>query len=687
MDIITKSWAERYYYYSMGREVGDPVKEFGLETVEETYKNEFINPLKIMLKQNPSDELPPEIISKTVMLLCNSNCTVWPYVLNYWIREGYFDGAKETFSQNLKDCVDRFTVDHKLLYATTGYDATDIVVFGDKNNKPVGTYPYRVFTYIGMNSTVKGRLLKKLADKEPTTLTNKQVILLRKAIEFGIMPETVLRSANVLIPGPNGLLTKTNANIMYNGFPPAEIMQLLNALPSVTIVECNNDPYLALQKYVETTNLQDKSVLNYLNSIASHFDTAHNPVTSQPIVTDLTDEDVKNYLANQYGIITDDLSKLNVGIATHMRTAVEMNPDLLDGKASDLISAASDVANDDFVSGTLDEIICNYCQDEGISLDCSIQQLVQYINEDITIEPLTFEDRAKAYIETNGNKFTTLAEVAGIMSAEDANRGATEQFLINDSRITESLAAGLLDIIKSDKYNENKPAGVMDLVSYDTLIDEIERAGKIDSGLANCLKGAKSSIVYFADVVDKYRENRSPEDVQEEEKAIASDYIGRLGLPLALMTKCINAIRTGTKVVVDAEPTPTPTVDIKAEMSKKFEDIGLPVGVSHAILNAMENNSRVELPTAYAEENTNTCDEAGYKIAEPMLRDVRQAIAKDSSIDNRSKYTPVLYAFLRLLMCDPKTEHDDLIPFLEGKKTDASDEAKVIIDEALKNLE
>ena len=37
-------------------------------------------------------------------------------------------------------------------------------------------------------------------------------------------------------------------------------------------------------------------------------------------------------------------------------------------------------------------------------------------------------------------------------------------------------------------------------------------------------------------------------------------------------------------------------------------------------------------------------------------------------------------------MCDPKTEHDDLVEFLNGKKADASNEAKAIIDEALENL-
>ena len=679
MDIITKSWADRYYYYSMGREVGDPVKDFGLETVEETYRNEFINPLKIMLRQDLNSELPQDVISKTVMLLCNSNCTVWPYMLNYWIREGYFDGKKDTFQQNLKDCVERFTVDHKLLYATTGYDATDIVVFGDKNNKPVGTYPYRVFTYIGMNSTVKGRLLKKLAEKDPTTLTNKQIILLRKAVEFGIMPETVLQTSSVLIPGPYGELTRMNVNIMSNGFPPAEIMQLINSLPSATIMEWGNDPYIALKHYVEETNLQDKSVLNYLNSIESHFDSRKMPVAPVAPVS-LTDEDVKSYLAKQYGIVTDDLSKLNVGISQHMRTAVEMNPDLLSGTASDLINAASDNANDDFVSGTLDEVILNYCKDEGIDTECSISQLIQYINEDITIEPKTFENMAESYIARTGNKFATLAEVAGIMSADEANLNATEQFLINDSKITESLASGLLDIIKSDKFSETAPAGITDLVSYETLIDEIERAGKIDNKLANCLKNAKSSTLSSEDVANLHNAERSAEDVAEEEKSIAIDYIGRLGLPLPLMTKCINAIRTNAKVVLEPEAAP----DIKAEMSKKFADIGLPVGISKAILDAMETDGYVALPTAYTAEST--YDESGYKLAESMLRSVRQAIAKDSSIDNRSKYTPILYSFLRLLMCDPKTEHDDLVEFLNGKKADASNEAKAIIDEALENL-
>lgn len=679
MDIITKSWADRYYYYSMGREVGDPVKDFGLETVEETYRNEFINPLKIMLRQDLNSELPQDFISKTVMLLCNSNCTVWPYMLNYWIREGYFDGKKETFQQNLRDCVERFTVDHKLLYATTGYDATDIVVFGDKNNKPVGTYPYRVFTYIGMNSTVKGRLLKKLAEKDPTTLTNKQIILLRKAVEFGIMPETVLQTSSVLIPGPYGELTRMNVNIMSNGFPPAEIMQLINSLPSATIMEWGNDPYIALKHYVEETNLQDKSVLNYLNSIESHFDSRKMPVAPVAPVS-LSDEDVKSYLAKQYGIVTDDLSKLNVGISQHMRTAVEMNPDLLSGTASDLINAASDNANDDFVSGTLDEVILNYCKDEGIDTECTISQLIRYINEDITIEPKTFENMAESYIARTGNKFATLAEVAGIMSADEANLNATEQFLINDSKITESLAGGLLDIIKSNKFSETAPAGITDLVSYETLIDEIERAGKIDNKLANCLKNAKSSTLSSEDVANLHNAERSAEDVAEEEKSIAIDYIGRLGLPLPLMTKCINAIRTNAKVVLEPEAAP----DIKAEMSKKFEDIGLPVGISKAILDAMETNGYVALPTAYTAEST--YDESGYTLAESMLRSVRQAIAKDSSIDNRSKYTPILYSFLRLLMCDPKTEHDDLVEFLNGKKADASNEAKAIIDEALENL-
>lgn len=629
MNSLLKAWATRYYYTGLGKEANDDAirsLEERADAVEAQYQKAFVNPLSKMM----GCEINDDMIKQALMVFGNAGCTVWPYVLNYWLDNGYFK-ASDSFSNSIHNCVEHFAKDHKLMYATTGINHSDFVVFTNKQNKPVGEFPCRVFCYIGVSAKKGGHTLKELADKPPLSLNNSQQILLKKALEFGLLQEKHLKTDTVNIPVANGLVEPREVNACSQGLPPNEVNQLLSALPPAMVAEYPTI-YFALKDYVKDKT-HSQIIDKYLESISDHF-----LVGAKLDYGHVTAEDVKAYLDNYYGIHVDDLSQLSVN------PVIVADADYADKNVSELMSAMQDSEDSTVFAGTLDEAIAQYCTQENIDPRCTIQQLIDYINYDIQINPWSPELTAEmvcAWLKAS-NKF------------DDDFYSVLNSIILNKAEFNKTL----------EEYVDTQKAATMYIKEANNIPEEYkdEMLEAVESGMT-----APSAA-----------------EIRQNEIAIVEDYIGRLGLPNDMFIAITNAVKSGETFNIKAYIPENKVADKINAVIDTLERIHLPKGLENAITKAIENHKTVELPLAFKEpEKKPDYNEPGYVAGEYLLRKTRESISADADMQNRQKYVPVLYCYLRLLMGDVVNEHKDIVEAMEDQKAKATPEVATLISDAI----
>lgn len=611
MDPILKAWATRYYFTGIGREESEDYNvENGLdeEVLNNTYKSEFLDPLQKMT----GGENTPQEIRQALMTFGTVNCTVWPYVLNYWIQEGYFKpGVDEFNSASLSACVSKFTKDHKLLYATTGYKYKDFVVFANKQNKAVGKFPARVFCYIGVNSHKGGQALLDLSRKAPLSLTNSQCILLQKAVVFKMIPEEELKHDDVQIPEANGNIKIMSACACTPDLPPAEVNNLINAMGPAYVSEFPS-VYFALRDYVADKQ-HDQVIDKYLEKISEHFILGAK-VTEQDKLNSLDDATVSAYLAQKYSQSSDEE---------------------FDGQL------------DDVFAGTLDEAIAKYCETENIDPKCTIEQLIDYINYDIKIEPQTTE----------------------------LNASSVASWIKSSGKFDPEFTDMLVNMIENDSEKNLSLADCVD--TKEMAIQYVQDAKNIDTD-------AKS---YIVTAINEGCEAPSASEVRSNELAIVEDYLGRLGLPDKFLLAMSNSLKQGKKLATDAYTFVSNVAsdkDGKELLRSALEKVNVPKGLENAILSALEANKTVELPTAFEEKHEPLMQEPGYLSGEYLLRKTRERLNGDVKYEVREQYVNILHCFLRLLMGDFKTDKDGIVATLQDYQKSSSAEVANVIAEALK---
>lgn len=629
MNSLLKAWATRYYYTGLGKEANDDAirsLEDRADSVEAQYQKAFINPLTKMMGGEVSDDM----IKQALMVFGNAGCTVWPYVLNYWLDNGYFKKS-DSFSNSMHNCVEHFAKDNKLMYATTGINHSDFVVFANKQNKPVGDFPCRVFCYIGVSAKKGGHTLKELADKPPLSLNNSQQILLKKALEFGLLQEKHLKVDTVNIPVANGLVEPRQINACSPGLPPSEVNQLLSALPPAMVAEYPSI-YFALKDYVKDKT-HSQIIDKYLDSISDHF-----LVGAKLDYSHVTADDVKAYLDSYYGIHVDDLSQLSVN------PVIVADADYANKNVSELVSAMQDSEDSTVFAGTLDEAIAKYCTHENIDTRCTIQQLIDYINYDIQIAPETHELTAEmvcAWLKAS-NKF------------DDDFYSVLDSIILNKAEFNKSM----------EEYIDTQKAAATYIKEADNIPEEykVEMLEAVESGMT-----APSAA-----------------EIRQNEIAIVEDYIGRLGLSNEMFVSITNAVKSGETLDLKAYTPENKVVDKINAVVETLEQIHLPKGLENAIAKAIESHLPVELPPAFAEqEKKPSMEEPGYIAGEYLLRKTRESISADSDMKNRQKYVPVLYCYLRLLMGDAVNEHNDIVEAMKVEQGKATPEVATLISDAI----
>lgn len=116
----------------------------------------------------------------------------------------------------------------------------------------------------------------------------------------------------------------------------------------------------------------------------------------------------------------------------------------------------------------------------------------------------------------------------------------------------------------------------------------------------------------------------------------------------------------------------------------ELQKLGLPDELLSRAIVAVQTNSKIEMPKEAVdyEKAPDDLNDKGFRAGYILLRKTREKLSKDASFDTRTRYTHILYSFLRLLMSDPN-DLEDVINALQKRVEQADEEVAAIISEAV----
>lgn len=392
---FVKSWASQFYCRGLG--LTDAVKASD-EEITTTYRKCFEDPAKAYLK---TKNLSPQDASMFLTSLKSQRLYAALFVLPLLKPTADFTD----WTQELKNQVINFKHTAKEWYCVCdGENAACMIQYVDVNGNILGCFPDGVtlIPVIPLNTHgVNGDVRSYLSSKNPVTMTDQET----KACKILFKDSSELRSQPFqLINGSTEIVTALDL-VEY----PYAVRKLLSELPPAFIAENGNDVYGAALKFVSAQPYPDEEVKRWLeyNLDPQNFHTE----TITPVALD--DETVKNYLIEKYGMNPDlELKALFSTPANFMR--MDKVADKVSESGFDaVVQEMSDDPN--YMSGTLDEIITEYCKEENLSLDCTIAQLIHYINYECTITPPTATELLDSYIKDHPD-FDTATSVSEFMS-------------------------------------------------------------------------------------------------------------------------------------------------------------------------------------------------------------------------------------------------------------------------------
>ena len=523
------AWASLYYGKGVGCKF-EPIN--GKESIyEDAYNNYFLKPLKTML----GEDLDASMINMAVTHMNNRATNVWPYILNeiadyFYLSSGNFQKDFDSALQILKS---EYTKHIATAFPTRG---TDIEIFIDKHNTIVGQYPYKLFVYpADCAAHVNGRYVADLLEKNLLLIPDADKQLLTDMFEEGLLTNDNIR-VQCTIPVANGGFQDVNTTIDDPRIPPTAVLQLINNLPSSLIAEHGNDSYAALRYYASTVEVSEL-VTWYLNVIADHFGDSLS--------------------------ITEDIE--NPGISTFEELS----------------------NNPEYISGTLDELIENYCKDNSIDKNCTIQQLIDHIDHLPTIEPESLVSRVAAdkadrklsgdttldeYISGTPHKHVDDVDVA--LSCVEGNpcfppevQKAIKDCILSDEPYkVPAPVVNYLEVLSSAGVEGEMASNIASAIASGTKVD----MGKFDTQLlAQQLKNNPVLDDEMLGLILEAQRNKSVVSVKD----VFLHHLPTLGLDSDTLSRMTIAVRTGSDYVP-----PAPTVIEQPLKRTIYDELGYNAG-------------------------------------------------------------------------------------------------------------
>lgn len=401
MEKAVQTWFNRYYGDCLGTNV--PIYTVGTQEAEQRavdeYNYKFLKPITYIA--TGTDKVPEDrsILNKALSIISAGSITDWIYLLNFWVNSGFYQYTGD-IAADYKRCVERTKADTYVSFATVGKLHHDIAVHS-MNRKMVDDIPCDLLFYPkNLNAHFKGRMLSDLCSKSPTALSEIEAAFLATAETRRFIDEYDLTTEQVLWPYNGGAEERwITIHGLSKGRPPREYFDLARNLPAVYKQEHPTE-FLAVKSYVDTSGGSD-TVKQFIDTVLS----AKEDVQAGNGFTTIDDDIVKAYLADNYGIQCTNLGDLRPTVSNAITDAITFTPELLEGSAMELMES---LENEDIIkSSTLDELVKNFCEDNNVSLDCTIAQLIEVINYEVHPQPATLIDMIATYMTANNAPDTT----------------------------------------------------------------------------------------------------------------------------------------------------------------------------------------------------------------------------------------------------------------------------------------
>lgn len=359
-----------------------------------------------------------------------------------------------------------------------------------------------------------------------------------------------------------------------------------------------------------------------------------------------------------------------------------------------------DFNTDDTVSGTLDEIINDYCKEYGISGDCTIQQLIKHICYECTIEPITVEQQLQDLIDRNKmNPNTTFDE---FINHKRHNSSATYKQLRyaieNNQYIPTDIKSILIDTFgnkpkrftisaevvanNKDMFEEGAAPIKTPVVEPVTYSEEVSHF--IESIVENAYVTPANKQKLRTELNRAMTENRLPNvaPILVESRAFANNEIELLTKERDEARKNWESVKYGSsmqKSVNELETQKSELEKLVIEANEKLNALTAEVAETERQLKEQK-----EVLAANTQQYATALDFKLARIVNSMLTPWNEILHKYSLADRMEPFKWVPYAIVSCAMRNPDTDADALLEDLNGYIRDSiSDEEKSIIQLAI----
>ena len=688
-------WAKQFFYESIGLSAPSVIPENLENEISQKYIQDFVRPVSMFLYGEVKDTLTAEDVNnflihlKGVMKFANI-C----HILGDLLAENKITYTGDLQS-DLKSTKEKFLQGTAEFYCCVKGGKPFIAYM--KQNKLFGTYPDNCNVIPLGNKTrfPRGLDLDSLSRQNPIMLSDFCIKALKTAVKEGILQEINLRREPYTIV-KDGELTEDYVTAVTPELPSYFIRNLISSLPEATLREAPN-MYVAAYDYAKNHPDNHQREIDELSRILKSMKTR---VYSKEDAMVLTDEVVVKYLHDKYGIPCDVLeSQIVVPTTERLYTsAYLLDDEHKNMSAEEFMEFVQESPMS--VSGTLDEILLAFCNEENFDSNHTVKDLIHYIND----EP--FESAPVAKEEKNISEILSQYKVESGCSGEttiDELIAGKKHVPVDDADVTMSCVNDcpwiddeFKDRLKEALFDE-KP---MNWPDVSTILADKKVPDYIMTALVTAEQTGRD--------VDIPR----PEVTVEE----VTDFLTKSGIPRVLASDISNG-KLPTVTDADIESAlavkgfdPTTITNIMncnvltddsvasylrnkgvAEDSlirmlrgeKQFPDEsdvcvflegkGLTKEQIHSILSGQ------------TVQNSTNLDEAGYKVAESLLYDMRSAIKTNDTDELREGLLPIVYSFVRVLMMKAGDE-TDVANFLSNKKSECNTSTAGFIDNALSKL-
>ena len=381
-------WANNYYRLSLG--LSDKILEVD-DKITEEYVSKFLSPLSYIKTGDKDKELTIgefiETFNSVRLAFVNNGYRDWLHLLSPLVSNKYliYNGNME---EDLQDCIDNIEKILLPAYITTGLDSKDTKIHvlnsGNFYDIPVKYVKYDR----SLRVTAGGNLLKELLKKRYQRLRKPEIRTISKAVKLGLIKTDDVQQVTFFYPKTKEKITVPMTDTRV---PPPEYFEILN----------ESSPHYFNEDLDEFEQISDiankmtigKDLQEYLNSYKTN--------------KELNDEEVLSYLRKR-GVEVDSIDDLmpNSSVPTILEGVYD--DEVLDMNVSDFMNS---IKSNNTQMIELDEYIQRYCLNNGISLKCTVAQLLQSISYGSNPEPLTNKDTvAQIVAEEKLNQKMTLED-------------------------------------------------------------------------------------------------------------------------------------------------------------------------------------------------------------------------------------------------------------------------------------